>query len=240
MGSVSVTAVLLSVLLLAACATERLAPAAPQGVNLTGEWNLNPNLSDDPSKLGGGDSDKTPPQRTPGGRRGRSGGHGGGGGGMPPVGGPGGGYNYLPVALTGQDSAPPPAGQPPAVPPASTRGPGAAGRYPRASAHLSITQQDNNLVIRSSATDGTDSVEEYKAGTSGTIPFGPDKTAQRSVGWLGPVFVITTDVKHGGWREDQLALDDEGHLIMTTQTKGGHQGNIEIKRVYDRARGAAS
>src|ERR1700760_3504640 len=82
----------------AGCATERLDAAAPSGVNLTGEWKLNPNLSDDPDKLGP-DPDK-PQQRQPGSHRGH-GGRGGGGGGMPPMGSPGstGGYNYLPVAL---------------------------------------------------------------------------------------------------------------------------------------------
>ena len=46
--------------------------------------------------------------------------------------------------------------------------------------------------------------------------------------------------KHGGWREDQFALDDEGHLIMTTQTRGGRQASVEMKRVYDRVRGATA
>ena len=45
MRPVSVTLTLVCTLALADCATERLAPAAPQGVNLTGEWNFNPNLS---------------------------------------------------------------------------------------------------------------------------------------------------------------------------------------------------
>ena len=33
------------------CATERLGATPPTGVNLTGEWRFNPNLSDDPDKL---------------------------------------------------------------------------------------------------------------------------------------------------------------------------------------------
>src|ERR1700716_1028180 len=68
----------------AGCATERLDAAAPTGVNLTGEWKFNPNLSDDPDKLA--DPDKAP-QRSPGSHRGH-GGRGGGGGGMPPMGSP--------------------------------------------------------------------------------------------------------------------------------------------------------
>jgi hypothetical protein len=248
--------------MLAGCASERLEPSAPQGVNLSGEWNFDPNLSDDPSKLGG-DSDKTP-QRTPGSHRGHGGGRGGGGGGaMPPMGGPGGGYNYLPVALSFQDNATTPAqpapdaaptqdtppapvapNQGPAGPGSTANGPprgrGPAARSLRAAMHMSITQKDGSVFIRANMTDGTQLAEEYKAGTDTTIAYGPDATAKRSVGWRGPVFVITTDAKKGGWHEEDFALDDAGHLIMTTTTKGGRQGTGEIKRVYDRSRGTSS
>src|ERR1700737_433264 len=83
---------------IAGCATERLDAAAPSGVNLTGEWKFNPNLSDDPDKLA--DPDKAP-QRSPGSHRGHGGGRGGGGGGggMPPMASPG-GTGFLPVSLT--------------------------------------------------------------------------------------------------------------------------------------------
>src|SRR5882724_22580 len=82
---------------IAGCATERLDARPPGSVNLTGEWQFNPNLSDDPDKLP--DPDKTP-QRTPGGHRGHGGGRGGGGSVMPPIGSPGGGTgdNFTPAA----------------------------------------------------------------------------------------------------------------------------------------------
>jgi hypothetical protein len=209
------------------CATERLGAAAPPGVDLTGEWNLNVNLSDDPDRMG--DADKPQQQRTPGRR-----GHGGrGGGGMSPMGGPGSGY-FLPVA---QDHSTPP-------PPADS-GPGrqAQGRSASinrmfgAPAHVSITQQGGSLIVKTNMTDGTQTADEYTAGTVTNIPFGHDKTAERSAGWRGPVFVVSLTVKKGGWREDDFALDDDGRLIMTTQTKGGRGGSTEIKRVYDRVRG---
>src|SRR5206468_1711669 len=109
--------VLASVLLLAACAAEHLAAAAPADVSLTGEWNFNPNLSDDPDKLG--DPDRAP-QRLPGSHRGHNG---RGGGGMVPMGSleaPG--YSYLRVA------SPP-------------------RRFPKAPQHLSITQNAGKVVI---------------------------------------------------------------------------------------------
>ncbi len=236
---------------LAGCATERLAAAAPAGVDLTGEWNFNANLSDDPDKLGDPDS---APRRGPGGHRG----HGGrGGGGMPPMG-PGGGANALPVSLTqagsgradwmstaaDQQSDPmqsagdrqsgprPPADASPEGP-ARSRSPEAA----KAPVHLSITQKDGTLTVRSNMSDGTRTADEYTAGTSGTVPFGHDQMADRIVGWRGPVFVVTLRGRKSGWREDDFALDEDGRLIVTTTTQKGRMGSIEIKRVYDRARG---
>jgi hypothetical protein len=206
------TLALICALLPTGCATEHLGTAAPEGINLTGEWNLDPNLSDDPNNPGA--PDKAAPQGTPRNHRGRGGrGSGGGAGGMPPMGSPGGGggYNFLPIA-----------------------------QISRGAPHLSITQKGANLVVKTQMQDGTQKTDEYVAGTSTTIPDGDDTTAKRTVGWRGAVFVVTTDVKKGGTREDDFALDDSGHLIVTTQTKGSRGRDGEIKRVYDRVRGADS
>jgi hypothetical protein len=218
MRPVSATLALICACFLVSCAGERLSPSPPQGINLSGEWNFDPNLSDDPSKPVKPDST---PQSTPGGHHGHSGGGRGGGGGgmgMPPGGPGGGGYNFLLVAQT-------------------TKGPRAAA----APAHLSITQQGSHLIFRTNMSDGTQTVDDYVAGTTSKIPYADDSTAKRTVGWSGPVFVVTTDGGSKiGWREDQFAVDEDGRLIMTTTTKGGRMGNGEIKRVYDRARGAAA
>ncbi len=215
---------------LAGCATERLGATAPAGVNLTGEWNFNPNLSDDPGNPG--DPDRTP-QRSPGGHRGHGGGRGGGA--MPPLGSPGSGiYDFRPAALTASEidtSTAPPA---PAAPAGRPRGASSA----HVPVHLSITQQAATILIKTNMSDGTQTSDEYTAGTSATIPFGHEGTAERAVGWRGPVFVVSLTPKKGGWREDDFALDDDGRLIMTTAMKNGRTGSTEIKRVYDRARGA--
>jgi hypothetical protein len=260
---------------IAGCATERLGAVAPSGVNLSGEWNFNPNLSDDPDKLA--DPDKATPQRTPGSHRGHGGGRGGGGG-MPPMGSPGGpgadltaapggftaapgdftaapggfapaptgftpataaGGGFVPVALTasGIDAPLPPTAAPATGGAPQSRG-ASINRVLKAPMHVSITQKDGTLIIKTDMPDGTHTADEYTAGTSNTVPYGPGGTADRSVGWRGPVFVITTKAKQGGWREDDFALDDDGRLILTTQTKGGRIGSVEITRVYDRVRGA--
>lgn len=270
---------------IAGCATERLAAAAPKGVNLTGEWKFNPNLSDDPDKLP--DPDKAP-QRAPGSHRGHGGGRGGGGGGMgmPPMGSGGGtgdgfapavigftpaassfmpaasgftpaaiGFTpaadgrmpagarggFLPVALTApgiEQATPLPAAGAPATGATTTRRGVSINRLLKPPVHVSITQKEASLVIKADMPDGTHTADEYTAGTSNTIPYGPNGTADRSVGWRGPVFVVTTAAKKGGWREDDFALDDDGRLIITTETKGGRLGTLEITRVYDRVRGA--
>jgi hypothetical protein len=224
------TLTLICALWIAGCATERLDASAPKGVNLTGEWNFNANLSDDPDKPG--DSDKTQ-QQGPRPHRGHGGGRGGGSG-MPPLGGPGGGYDYLPVADT------PPASTPGSAPSPVLPASGQGGSRMRAPQHLSITQKENTVTIRTNLSDGRQLVDEYTAGTSTTIPYGNETTAARSVGWRGPVFVVTTTVGKGTSREEEFALDEEDHLIVTTATKGGRRGDVEIKRVYDRVRGAQS
>jgi hypothetical protein len=264
----------------AGCATERLDGAAPSGVNLTGDWKLNLNLSDDPDKLGP-DPDKTP-ERAPGSHRGHGGGGRGGGGGMPPIGSPDGSGNYefkptardpgpaagggdfqpaasgfvpvaagssatagdfMRVALSApgiEESAPlPPSGTAPTTGSSKSGSRGASiNRLLRAPLSMSITQNQGNVTVKTNMPDGTQTADEYAAGTKTTIPYGQDQTAERTAGWRGPVFVVTTAAKKGGSREDDFAMDDDGRLIMTTQTKGGRLGKVEIKRVYDRIRGA--
>jgi len=236
-AATSVAGILLACLL-GGCATERLEPAAPAGVNLAGEWNFNPNLSDDADKLGT-DTDKTQ-QRPSGSHRGHGGGRGGTG--MPPMGSPGSGSNYLPMALSAQGIEQP---LPPTTSDSSAGGHSQSrgvsiNRVLRAPVHMTITQNGASLTITTNMADGSHTADEYTAGTKATIPVGNDQTAEREAGWRGPVFVVTMTVKKGGWREDDFALDEDGRLIMTTQTKGGKLGSVAIKRVYDRARGAQS
>jgi hypothetical protein len=242
---------------IAGCATERLDAAAPSGVNLAGDWKLNLNLSDDPDKLGP-DPDKTTPQKAPGTHRGHGGG-GRGGGGMPPMGSPGspdgsGNYEFgptagngvyggafVPVALSApgiEQSAP----LPPTTGSASgttttkpSRG-ASISRFLRAPLTLSITQDKATVIVKTNMPDGTQTADDYTAGTKTTVPLG-EETAERTAGWRGPVFVVTTAAKKFGTREDDFAIDeDDGRLIMTTQTKGGRLGKVEIKRVYDRVK----
>lgn len=235
------------IIAVAACAAEHLAAGAPSGIDLSGDWKLNPNLSDDPDKPA--PAEQPTRQRS---RRGRAGA--GSGTGLPPMGGP----NFAPAE--GAPAAAPPVSPwsdptarsvfedqsleqsnplPPvsAQPLESTQGarPGPA-RLLQAPQQLAIRQNGAVISIKATMADGSTFTDDYTGGTRNTIPYGRDSQADRAAGWRGPVFVVTTSAKSGGTREEDYGLDDDGRLIVTTQTHGGRVGKNELRRVYDRVR----
>jgi hypothetical protein len=241
--------------LLTSCATDRLATATPQGVNLSGEWRLNENLSDDPQRI---DEPKELPPKTPSPGR-NPGGFGKPGTTMPGMpqgpggidpggidpGGPGGGGENLTQtggAATGglvpvlyaQDTALPSSASDggPAKPAAKTGRDSVVSHMLDAPALLTISQTGGKLVVKS-ASDS--SGEEYTAGEQRTIPFGQTE-ADRSAGWRESAFVVITKAKKGPSKEDDFALDSEGHLIFATLVTHVKKGPIDFKRVYDRVR----
>ena len=233
--------------MLTSCATSdgRLVTAAPAGVDLSGEWRLNENLSDDPQHIdepkGEAPLQAPPPGRNPGGF-GRPGstvpGAPSGPGGIDP-GGPGEDITratppasgFLPVRYGQGNGLPPSASD--SGPPAKPAGPGPQGTashmlyMPR---HLTITQTGGKLEVKAD-----DTTEEYTAGEQRTIPFGRTE-ADRSAGWRESAFVVITKAKKGPSKEDDYALDDEGHLIFATLVTHVKKGPIDFKRVYDRVR----
>jgi hypothetical protein len=218
----------------------KLIAAAPNGVDLTGQWRLNEDLSDDPQRIdepkGAPPPKDEAPERNPGGF-GRPGtglpGMPSGPGGIDPRGAlntaPG-SAGLLPVLyqttdLPGSDSdSPKPA----------AKGPGREGSVSRmldAPPMLQISQSGSKIVVKSA--DG--SANEYTAGEQRTIPFGQTK-ADQSSGWRDAAFVVITKAHKGPSKEDDFALDSEGHLIFATLVTHVHKGPIDFKRVYDRVR----
>jgi hypothetical protein len=272
---------LATALCLIGCATERLAASAPQGVDLTGEWRLNANFSDDPTK-GLGDDEG---QRPNGGmrRRGGRGGGGGSGGGLPPFGAPGGagGRNstapgsddftsnvpntyvpaaeasasgggsftlvrYTPGESLAQSGGGPGAGGGGAGSAGSGRGAGGGrngggrrgggvGQLLYASEHLAINQNGGRITIQRKDASGELTTDEYTFGDKSPVTLGRDP-AERTTGWKDRVFVIDTKAKGGPSKEEDFALDDDGHLIVTTFLSGSRVPKVEIKRVYDRVK----
>jgi hypothetical protein len=229
---------------LAGCATERLQPVAPHGVDLSGEWQLDPNLSDDPTKPPLNDS------RSPGELRHRSG-RGRGSIGLPPFGNPGGAGGPTGGAqpdgtedFTDNTSVQSPYVRALWQNPGSDGGGSRAGSRSRGSpvnwldapVQMTIEQQGNQLTIHSKSVSGEVRTEQLVAGHSSHIPIG-QSTADRDVGWRGDILVVDTKIESGPRKEDDYGLDDEGHLIVSTFVSGGHVGKRQIKRVYDRVSG---
>ena len=241
---------------LTGCAAGPLMTSTPQGVDLSGEWRLNENLSDDPQHIGEEPKElpeKTPaPSRSPGGF-GRPGtnmpGMPGGSGSIDP-GDPNGGGENLTRAGTSAASLVPvlyQSEQGSALPSsASDNAPGkpatkAARQQARdsfvsqmldAPQLLTISQSGSKLIVKSKS-DATS--EEYTAGEQRTIPFGQTQ-ADRSSGWRESAFVVITKAKTGPSKEDDFALDSEGRLIFATLVTHVKKGPIDFKRVYDRVR----
>lgn len=274
---------------LAGCASEPTQTAAPAGVNLTGEWALNTNLSDDPERPA--DTDKGPALSPDSGRhRSSRPGAGGGGMGIPPMGGPDEGPRFTadpgagiaerlvqdatrggelqsagaredvlssawagtpttgvlasglePATVVAQASAPATASAEAATAtPAAASQPltrkAAVTHLLDAPTHLSIVQNGSGITVRSARADGTSISEQFTTGAPQRIQLGPAETAERRSIWRGPVFVVTTRGHKSGFHEEDYALDDEGHLIVSIQTHGGRVGKFDFKRVYDRAK----
>jgi hypothetical protein len=238
----------LTAALLTSCASSgSLVPAAPQGVDLSGQWRLNENLSDDPGRI---EQPKELPPKSPSPERSRNpGGFGRPGTSMP--GGPGGpgsldpgggGENLtsngagrgglIPVRYAQDAALPSSASDGPAAP-AAAKGPPRAGSVASmlaAPTLLTISQSGGKLTIKG---DGTS--DEFTPGEQRTVPFGQTE-ADRSSGWRESAFVVITKAHKGPSKEDDYALDSEGHLIFATLVTHVKKGPIDFKRVYDRVR----
>ena len=237
--------------MLTSCASSdgRLVTAVPAGVDLSGEWRLNENLSDDPQHI---DEPKEaplqapPPGRNPGGF-GRPGstvpGAPSGPGSIDPGAGPGEDITRAAAPSSGlmpvryEQDSPLPASSSDSGPPAKPQGGqggqgGSVGKMLYAPQRLTITQSGAKLIVKS---DDTGASEEYTAGEQRTISFGPTE-ADRSAGWRESAFVVVTKAKKGPSKEDDFALDSEGHLIFATLVTHVKKGPIDFKRVYDRVR----
>lgn len=246
---------LAAVMWLAGCATDRLAPSAPKGVDLTGEWQLNPNLSDDPQKPLPDDTSAPSNTRHRGGRS-----RGGGAGGLPQFGNPAGaggrGSGSMPndsddlTNNDANDSAPTyvptlwqiPGGGADAGGAAGpgrtrTRGGNRFGHWLDAPDHMTIQQSGGKLTLQSKSSNGAVNTDEFVSGHATDIAVGQN-TADRDVGWRGSVFVVDTKVKSGPTMEQEYAIDDDGRLIVSTLISGGRMPKVDIKRVYDRVSNA--
>jgi hypothetical protein len=232
--------------IMAGCATPissgRLVATAPQGVDLSGEWRLNENLSDDPGRIDEPKDALPPPQEAP---ERNPGGFGKPGSTMPGMpGGPGAidprgnltnasppASGLIPALYQSSDLPASSSDSGPGTPTVKSTGrEGTVSRMLKAPELLQISQSGTKLIVKSMA-DGK--ADEYTAGEERTIPFGPTQ-ADRSAGWRESAFVVITKAHKGPSKEDDFALDSEGHLIFATLVTHVRKGPIDFKRVYDR------
>jgi hypothetical protein len=239
-------ACILGATLLTACATSSgaLVASAPKGVDLSGEWRLNEDLSDDPQRVDEpketAPKQEEAPDRNPGGF-GRPGtsvpGMPSGPGGLDPR---GGGNNLTRTGGTASGLVPvlyqttdlPSSSSDGAAPAKPVGREGSVSRMLDAPALLQISQSGGKVTVKSMA-DG--STTEYTAGEQHTIAFGQTQ-ADRSAGWRESAFVVITKAHKGPSKEDDFALDSEGHLIFATLVTHVRKGPIDFKRVYDRVK----
>jgi len=233
---------------MAGCATTpsssgRLVATAPQGVDLSGEWRLNENLSDDPGRIDEPKEEMPPLEEAP---ERRPGGFGKPGTTMPGMpGGPDGGIDprgnltntvtasasgLVPVLYQSSDLPASSRDSGPAPTVKSTGREGTVSHMLHSPELLQISQSGTKLIVKSMADGDTD---EYTAGEARTIPFGQTQ-ADRSAGWRESAFVVITKAHKGPSKEDDFALDSEGHLIYATLVTHVKKGPIDFKRVYDR------
>jgi hypothetical protein len=226
--------VVLAVVCLAACASEKLAQAPPAGVDFSGRWKLNEADSDDPQRLlqaqlNGPAASQT--SSSPGGAGGGSGGRGGrqgggrGGAGSMYGGGPGG----------------------PAMPPASAlseglRWPGKQVEIKQVSGVVAFTSDGNSRVCQPTEADKShrhhgDSGERDDASSGRDArPRGRDAPPPHC-GWEEKTLIVRggdPDDDHPPFEEHYSLSDDGQRLVEVVEFKGGRSSGFTMSRVWDR------
>src|ERR1700733_6671647 len=218
--------VVLSVICLAACASEKLAQAPPPGVDLSGVWQLNEADSDDAQRLIAAqfNAPATNQGNSPdgsGGGGGRGGRGRGGAGGMP-VGGP-----------TG-----------PVMPSVSQlneglRWPGKQLEIKQVAAVVAFKSDGMNPICQSSGGRGP----RHPGGQDGDSP-GRDAPSRRDpppphCGWEEKTLIVRgadPDDDRPPFEEHYSLSDDKQRLVELVSFKGGRSSGFTMSRVWDRAK----
>jgi hypothetical protein len=223
--------VVVSVMCLAACASEKLAQAPPAGVDFSGRWKLNEADSDDPQRLIQGQSGILGPgQSTAGGTGGGSGGRGGrqrgerGGAGPAGLGGPSG----------------------PMMPPVSAlsdglRWPGKQLEIKQIAGVVAFTSDGINRVCQ--PMDVGKARRHHSAGRDAEAP-GPGTRAQGrdppppQCGWAERTLIVQggdPDDERPPFEEHYSLSDDGQRLVEVVGFTRGRSTGFTMSRVWDRS-----
>lgn len=227
-----------ALLLLSACAGEKLALAPPAGVNFSGQWKLNEADSDDPQRVvmsedAGAASVANGAAGGQGGPgQGGQGGRGGGRGGRGAAGGAGGLGNNGPRG--------------PVMPAVNTlndglRWPGKDLEIKQSGGVVTIASAGINEVYRPAAgPNGAGAPPRREPGrepgqTQGVRDRGPG--VQPLCGWDHGTLVVTSenpDDDHPPFEERYSVSEDGRRLFEVVAFKGGRSGGFTVSRVWDR------
>jgi hypothetical protein len=222
--------VIAAVVCLAACASEKLAPAPPAGVDLSGHWKLDEADSDDPQRLlqaqfnnAAAAQNSSSQGGSGGGRGGRQGGRGGAGGMYP--GGPAG----------------------PTMPQGSVlseglRWPGKQLEVKQVSGVVAFTSDGNSRVCqpadagKTHRRHGQSGDRDDTSGRRDTPSRGRDAPPPHC-GWAEKTLIVRggdPDDEHPPFEEHYSLSDDGQRLVEVVAFTGGRSSGFTMSRVWDR------
>jgi hypothetical protein len=210
-------AVVVAMLILSACADDKLAANPPSGVDFSGQWKLNEADSDDPQHLAqaanGTATNGNNSQQSGGRGRGR----GGGGGGLP-------GGNQGPVApAMGMMGA-------------SLRWPGKGLEIKQVAGVVAFTSDSRNRVCQPGA-EKKHRHHDDDPRDRDSMPSGRDALPP-VCGWSERTLVVRgadADDERPAFEEDYSLSEDGMRLIEVVVFKGGRSNGFTLSRVWDRA-----
>jgi hypothetical protein len=198
-----------------ACSTT-LATRAPNGIDLSGEWQIDLALSDFPQQS---QTLPLPVTGTPDATVDSGGGQGGGRGGRARTAGGSGPGIVAPGGMAGGAGR---FGQPEV-------------RFARPP-HLSISQSANELTIDITMPDGKHLIHHYVSGERSIVPT-TRGAANRTLGWDGGAYLIRTIVGEKGPQSDvRYSLERDGALSVTATFSDSGRYDYQYTLVYDRIR----
>jgi hypothetical protein len=225
------TAFALTVILLAACASEKLALAPPAGVDFSGTWKLNKDDSDDPQLL----QNQSDPARAKAGSGGSTGGGPSGGGGSPGGGGRGGKRGGGRSAGGSGDAgaqAPPSSATLRALA-SSLHWPGKDLQIKQVAGTVEITSENTTRIYRPASSDGAKKHKPTSADGEGALR---REAPPPLCGWSAKTLVVLVRDSE----DDRLPVEqhygisaDGGRLVEVVGVKG-HMDGFTISRVWDR------
>ncbi len=225
-------ALLMALMCLAACASEKLALAPPSGVDFTGHWKLDEADSDDPLRVVQSQTADTAPgasgtSGSSGGRRGQ----GGRGGGQSRGGAPGGGYGAGVGAPT-----------PPGVGTlsAALRWPGKELEIKQVAGVVAVTSSGTSRVFQPVVADGN-THRHRKPPDDDSGPRDRDMRARDDgppvCGWDGKTLVVQSgapDDDHPPFEERYSVSEDGQRLIEVVGFKSSRSPGFTMSRVWER------